>query len=221
MRSTRRVQFIWSLFLASVVLLAVGSPYGYFLGIAVFWLGIGVLAYSLARSRPSSFSKVLVLVWLLPPILLIVVASASTTTTRMIEGSAMEPTLDGQDRVVVSRYSMTLAGPERGDLVVFSPPTGSDVEFVKRLIGIPGDEIDLDGQGVFVNGEETAWVDGVTTNRRQNIYPVTVPPGEYFFLGDNRRVSVDSRNWGFVPESSLHGKITAVYFPLDHFNLFP
>ncbi|MDA1280302.1 MAG: signal peptidase I [Chloroflexi bacterium] len=155
-----------------------------------------------------------------------------TTQSFLIEGSSMEPNLLQSERLLVNRFVYAQApfslfgaeeylfnGPERGDIVVFHPPTGSETDFVKRIVGIPGDWIDLDGESVYVNGEKTSWVD-VSTARRRDDYPVQVPPGEYFVLGDNRRVSVDSRNWGFVPADSLVGRAWAVYWPLSEFQLF-
>ena len=144
----------------------------------------------------------------------------------------MEPTLLESERLLVNRFvyaqspvslfgddNYLFGGPERGDIVVFHPPTGSQTDFVKRIIGVPGDWIDLDGNSVYVNGEKTDWVD-VTTARRSNDYPVQVPPGEYFVLGDNRRVSVDSRNWKFVSADALVGRAWAVYWPFMEFQLF-
>ena len=155
-----------------------------------------------------------------------------TTQSFLIEGSSMEPNLLESERLLVNRFVYTqsplslfgdenylFGGPQRGDIVVFHPPTGSETDFVKRIIGVPGDWIDLDGDSVYVNGEKTDWVD-ITTARRGNDYPVQVPPGEYFVLGDNRRVSVDSRNWLFVSADAIVGRAWAVYWPIKEFKLF-
>lgn len=162
----------------------------------------------------------------------IFLALQATTQSFLIEGSSMEPTLVQDERLLVNRFvyaqspfslfgddSYFFGGPKRGDIVVFHPPTGSDTDFVKRIIGVPGDWIDLDGSSVYVNGEKTAWVD-VTTARRHDDYPVQVPDGEYFVLGDNRRVSVDSRNWGFVTGDALVGRAWSVYWPINQFQLY-
>jgi signal peptidase I len=155
-----------------------------------------------------------------------------TTQSFLIEGSSMEPNLLQDERLLVNRFVYTQApfslfgderylfgGPKRGDIVVFHPPTGSSTDFVKRIIGVPGDWIDLDGNEVFVNGVKTEYVD-MTTARRHDDYPVQVPEGEYFVLGDNRRVSVDSRNWGFVAADDLVGRAWTVYWPISEFQLF-
>jgi signal peptidase I len=156
----------------------------------------------------------------------------ATTQSFLIEGASMEPTLVQSERLLVNRFVYTQSsfsffgsegylfdGPKRGDIVVFHPPTGSETDFVKRIIGIPGDWIDLDGESVFVNGEKTDWVD-VTTARRTDDYPIQVPPGEYFVLGDNRRVSVDSRNWKFVSADAIVGRAWSVYWPVVNFQFF-
>ena len=154
------------------------------------------------------------------------------TQSFLIEGSSMNPTLVQDERLLVNRFIYTqspisllgdenylFGGPKRGDIVVFHPPIGSDTDFVKRIIGVPSDWIDIDGSSVYVNGEKTAWVD-VPTTRRHDDYPVQVPDGEYFVLGDNRRVSVDSRNWGFITADALVGRAWSIYWPISQFQLF-
>jgi len=155
-----------------------------------------------------------------------------TTQSFLIEGSSMEPTLVQGERLLINRFvyaqipidlfdddHFLFSGPRRGDIVVFHPPTGSETDFVKRVIGIPGDWIDLDGHSVYVNGLKTGWIDSKTVRRHDN-YPVQVPIDGYFVLGDNRRISVDSRNWGFVSSDSIVGRAWGVYWPFNAFTLF-
>ena len=155
-----------------------------------------------------------------------------TTQSFLIDGSSMEPTLVQGERLLVNRFvyfrspgslfgdeNYLFAGPQRGDIVVFHPPTGAETDFVKRIVGIPGDWIDLDGESVYVNGVVTDYVDQSTARRRED-YPVQVPESEYFVLGDNRRVSVDSRNWGLVPAESIVGRAWAVYWPVLDLRIF-
>jgi signal peptidase I len=155
-----------------------------------------------------------------------------TTQNFLIEGSSMVPTLVDEERMLVNRFvyiqspislfgndRYLFGGPRRGDIVVFHPPTGSETDFVKRIIGVPGDWIDLDGESVYVNGVKTTYVDGSTARRHED-YPVQVPEGEYFVLGDNRRVSIDSRNWGFVQADELVGRTWIVWWPFTEFQLY-
>jgi signal peptidase I len=155
-----------------------------------------------------------------------------------IPSSSMEPTLhcarpgvgceaSFSDRVLACRFCYRLWSPKRGDIIVFKTPPqaaiacGAGGTFVKRLIGLPGDTVREDRQGYI-------WIDGkrlnepyVAANRRledarTNDYAGStwhVPQGEYFFMGDNRGESCDSRKWGYVPRRNLIGKVIATYWP--------
>ena len=157
-----------------------------------------------------------------------------STQNFLIEGSSMEPTLIQNQRLLVNKFIYVQApfslfgnenylfdGPKRGDIVVFHPPSGSKTDFVKRIIGVPGDLIDIDNEFVYVNGKKTEWVDDITSRRRSDgYYPVEVPPGSYYVLGDNRRVSIDSRNWEFVSSNALVGRAWAILWPTSDFQIF-
>ena len=157
-----------------------------------------------------------------------------STQNFLIEGSSMEPTLRQDQRLLVNKFiymrsplslfgneDYLFDGPKRGDIVVFHPPSGSETDFVKRIIGVPGDLIDIDNEFVYVNGEKTEWVDTMTSRRRgDGYYPVKVPPGTYYVLGDNRRVSIDSRNWEFVVSKELVGRAWAILWPTADLQIF-
>jgi signal peptidase I len=156
----------------------------------------------------------------------------ATTQTFEIEGSSMQPTLIDGQRVLVNRFvyarssigpfgdgGYVFHGPQRGDIIIFHPPTGDRNDFVKRVIGLPGDEVDIRNGQVFVNGDHVDYVDDYTQERTYE-YPQTVPEGELFVLGDNRRVSNDSRSWGFVPREDVVGRAWVVYWPFGNFRLF-
>lgn len=155
-----------------------------------------------------------------------------TTQSFQIEGSSMDPTLLNGERLLVNRFvyarsglnlmgqeNYLFHGPQRGDVVVFKPPIGNETDFVKRVIGIPGDIIDIDGADVYVNGEKTEYVDEPTSRRRED-YPLVVPEDMYFVLGDNRSASNDSRNWGFVSADSIEGRAWIAYWPLSELKFF-
>jgi signal peptidase I len=149
-----------------------------------------------------------------------------------IPTSSMEPTLhcavpqpgceaNYSDRVLANRFIYHFREPERGDIVVFETPPavaqtcdgGGDV-FVKRLIGLPGDRISERNGAVFVNGrrlEEPYVSDGNRDSGSGG--PWNVGADEYFFMGDNRASSCDSREWGSVPRENLIGPVFAVYWP--------
>jgi len=160
---------------------------------------------------------------LIPAVLFYVLLMVATQQYR-IEGESMDPTLlDGQ-RILVNKFVFThngnggfvFHGPERGDIIVFDPPVSSPEDFIKRVVGIPGDEIDIRDGAVYVNGERVADDHGYTTSGVRG-YPLVVPEGEYFVLGDNRPRSNDSRAWGyaFVSADKVVGRAWFTYWPLS------
>ncbi len=164
---------------------------------------------------------------------LIFVALQATTQSFEIDGRSMLPTLEDQQRLLVNRFVYSRSpvslmgddgylfhGPQRGDVIVFQPPTNSTTDFVKRVIGVPGDTVDIRGGDVFVNGELTAFADDVTDARRFFEFPIEIPADEYFVMGDNRRASNDSRNWGYVHAEDIVGRAWFLYWPLNAFTVF-
>ncbi len=115
----------------------------------------------------------------------------------------------------------------RGDVIVFKFPQQPDRDFIKRVIGLPGDRLELHRKKVYVNGSainepyvqflEPPSVGGPprTDDLREEYGPVTVPPHQYFMMGDNRDNSEDSRYWGFMPESYVKGQALFIYFSFD------
>jgi signal peptidase I len=112
--------------------------------------------------------------------------------------------------------------PQRGDVIVFRFPEDEEKDFIKRIVGTPGDTVQLRNKVVFVNGQPlddkafTQRIDpGIidsTINSRDNFGPVTVPEGSYFVMGDNRDQSLDSRFWGYVREEKIRGKAFRIYW---------
>jgi signal peptidase I len=151
-----------------------------------------------------------------------------------IPSSSMEPTLHcarpgsgceagASDRVLANRFIYHLRRPERGEIVVFNAPKdacGTGGTFVKRLIGLPGDRL-RERNGVwFVNGKrlDESYVQPSRRDDGFNFY--VVPQGRYFFLGDNRSSSCDSRVWGPIPRSRLIGPVFATYWPPQRIHIF-
>jgi signal peptidase I len=155
-----------------------------------------------------------------------------------VEGSSMEPGLhDGQyllvNKAVYFRINLDrlgkyipfidggdeperflFRGPKRGDVVVFRFPRDPDRDFIKRVIAVPGDTIEVVNGTVFVNGVQLE--EPYITNLARYDYDLqTVPEGEYFVLGDNRGNSFDSHSWDFVPEDHIIGQAMFSYWPLD------
>lgn len=148
-----------------------------------------------------------------------------------IPSSSMEPTFHcaaapgceagSNDRIIANRFIYHFKDPKRGDVVVFeTPPRAEQVcgvggTYVKRIIGMPGERIAVQDGAVYVNGArlDEPWLEpGRQAN--QNFGPESIPEGEYFMMGDNRRLSCDSRQWGSVPRKNLIGEVFFVYWPL-------
>src|SRR2546426_10740358 len=137
---------------------------------------------------------------------------------------SMELTLEQNDRVLVSKLDYRFGVPQRGDIIVFNPPTDSTIPYVKRVIAVGGETIDLRDGKVYVNGKliEYAETRGQpTTPQAATIkYPFTVPLGTIFVLGDNRQSSSDSRTFGAVPVVNIIGKVTLRFWPFDRLVFF-
>lgn len=134
-----------------------------------------------------------------------------------IPSGSMIPTLEPNDRVLVLKFWDKFIGTyDRGDIVVFQYPLDPDRDFVKRLIGLPGDTVEIKDGRVFINSREIA-EPYVVFPDNFNMPPRDVPDGHYFFLGDNRSNSQDSRFWGFVPRAMLRGPAVFRYWPPSRF----
>lgn len=114
--------------------------------------------------------------------------------------------------------------PQRGDIIVFNPPTVSDKPYIKRVLGLGGDTMEVKGGSLFVNGvkvDEPYIAPNITDCNQANCQPWTVPDGDIFVMGDNRRNSSDSRVFGVVKIDSIIGKAWLTYWPLSDFGLVP
>lgn len=141
-----------------------------------------------------------------------------------IPSASMVATLEEGDRVLVNKLSYRLHDVNRGDIVVFErPPSEPDTgieDYIKRVIGVPGDVIDIKDCHVVRNGEvlnESYVADGACTSPQDEALPYTVPPGEVWVMGDNRQVSIDSRTFGSIRESTIVGRAFLRIWPLSHF----
>ncbi|MEG6615316.1 signal peptidase I [Peptococcaceae bacterium 1198_IL3148] len=136
-----------------------------------------------------------------------------------IPSGSMEPTLMVNDRIIVSKLSYHFEQPEYGDIVVFKYPMDTSRNFVKRLIGEPGDTVELKDSKLYINGEAMPESFLPAGLQYDNFGPIEVPAGQYFMLGDNRNNSEDSRYWGFLPEDLIVGKAVFIYWPLDRLSI--
>ncbi len=153
-----------------------------------------------------------------------------------IPSGSMEPTLLIGDHILVNKFIygtelpfsnkrlFAVRAPRGGDVIVFEYPRDPSKDFIKRVVGIPGDVVAEKNKVVYVNGKRT--VDSFAEHTdpgikpgdidpRDNFGPVAVPPGEYFVMGDNRDESYDSRYWGFVPMQNIKGEAFVIYWSWD------
>lgn len=128
-----------------------------------------------------------------------------------IDGSSMEPNLHHGEFVIVSKVNYRIGEPERGDVVVFDFPRNITEEYIKRIIGLPGEEIQIKDGQVFVDG--VALVEPYLKMEPRYEGEWIVSEGELFVLGDNRNNSSDSHNWGMVPLENVVGEALLVYWP--------
>jgi signal peptidase I len=133
-----------------------------------------------------------------------------------VEGTSMMPSLEDQERVFVNKFVYRLESIERGDVVVFRYPRDPSKSYIKRVVGVAGDRIRIDGGQVYVNDRAVNedYVPPAYTDARS--YPETVVPQQsYFVLGDHRSMSNDSRDFGPVNRSFIYGKAVFGYWPMD------
>ncbi len=133
-----------------------------------------------------------------------------------VEGTSMMPSLEDQERIFVNKFVYRLEPIERGDIVVFKYPRDPSKSYIKRVIGMAGDRIRIDGGQVYVNEQalDEDYVPPAYTDARS--YPeITVPPNSFFVLGDHRSMSNDSRDFGSVNQSFIYGKAVFGYWPMD------
>ncbi|MFN3325352.1 MAG: signal peptidase I [Bryobacteraceae bacterium] len=139
-----------------------------------------------------------------------------------VEGTSMMPSLVDQERIFINKfiYRFGLGEVQRGDLVVFWFPGDPTKSYIKRVIGVPGDIVEIREGSVLVNGRLLR-EDYVPEEYRdsQSMPPATVAPDHYFVLGDHRNSSNDSRSWGPVPRRYVYGKAVFIYWPIEKMGL--
>lgn len=138
-----------------------------------------------------------------------------------IPSGSMRPTLIERDRILVSKFIYRFQEPQRGDIVVFRYPENPKRPFIKRLVGLGGDRVEIRDGRLYVNGEVLDGTGIFAGNHYENQGPygqagqvIQVPADQLFVLGDNSASSHDSRFWGFVPRNYLIGKALCIFWPV-------
>ncbi len=143
----------------------------------------------------------------------------------IVSGASMENTFHSGEYLIIDQVSYKLGDPERGDVIVFRYPKEPSKYFIKRIIGLPGDTIDIQGSTVNLTTADgnTLTLDEpyIRSMNEETNLTTTLQTGEYFVMGDNRDASSDSRIWGVLPEENIIGKAFVRLFPFNEAGLFP
>ncbi len=133
-----------------------------------------------------------------------------------VQGTSMSPELADGERILVNKFLYYFGEIERGDVVVFWYPEDPELSFIKRVVALPGESVEIKKGNVFVEGRLIDEPYVIPRNADQRSYPpLQIRPGHYFVLGDNRRGSNDSRSWGLVPARYIYGKAFVRIWPLS------
>lgn len=137
--------------------------------------------------------------------------------SRVVEGSSMEVGLQDGQRLIVVKAAYWFGDPQRGDVVIFTHPLDPERTLVKRVIGLPGEWIEIKNSIVYVDGSplDEPYVKGTTSAFSK----MQIPDNYCFVMGDNRQSSSDSRSWGPLPEENIIGRAWLLYWPLEDWHL--
>jgi len=156
---------------------------------------------------------------ILPAILIAILINLFVGQPTRVHGRSMEPNLHTDQRLVVEKIGYRLHGPRRGDIVVFDIPEQSDELLIKRVIGLPGETVEIHDGQVYINNSPLN-ESYLTQETRGNYGPVVVPPLHVFVLGDNRSFSNDSRAFDAVPIEAIVGRAWLSYWPMKDLGFF-
>ena len=144
-----------------------------------------------------------------------------------VDGKSMEPNFHNAEYILTDKISYRISSPKRGDVVVFHSPQDAGTDFIKRIVGVPGDLVMVKDGYFYLNGTR---LDEEYINDPGKVAPgrflcvfatAEVPNGQYLVMGDNRLHSSDSREWGFVPRTNIVGRAFFRYWPVDVFGTIP
>ena len=172
------------------------------------------LAFRIKRQHWHLSVVLLAVVWLVLPLLLYLGINISTARVRN-DGYSMGITLPNESYILADRLAYNEKAPQRGDVIIFRFPLDPSQDLIKRVIGLPGETIEIRDGTVTVNG--TPLEEPYITEPPEYKGTWVVPEEHYFVLGDNRNDSRDSHQWGFLPHENIVAKAVWIYLPLDRF----
>lgn len=150
----------------------------------------------------------------LPALVIVIVVNLFIAQATRVEGQSMEPNLHNNERLIIEKISYRLREPVRGDIVVIRPQQHGIVPLIKRVVGLPGETVEIKLDQVFINGEALA-EDYLVQPTIGGMAAQIVPEAHVLVLGDNRNASNDSRSFGMIPYDDIIGRAWFRYWPLD------
>lgn len=138
-----------------------------------------------------------------------------------VQGNSMKPTLHNDNRVLVNKLAFKFSKPKTGEIVVFQSPVDPKQDWIKRVIGTPGETVSIKNSVVYIDGKKYPEPFLKYRHVSKNYGPLKVPPGHLFVLGDNRPISYDSRYFGMLSEKRLKGQAFVVWWPVSAMRWLP
>jgi len=144
----------------------------------------------------------------------------TTIQSSVVLGSSMEPNFETDQRLIVNKVIYKFDEINRGDVVILNPPANTDIDYIKRIIGLPGETVEIKKGLVYINGEPLS-EPYISSPPRYTMRKVEVPQGYCFVLGDNRNNSNDSHIWGPLPQDNIIGKVWLAIWPPSNWEIAP
>jgi signal peptidase I len=182
----------------------------------------------------TGFKKVFEFLWEIAKV--VIISLAIIIPVRMfviqpfiVEGASMVPNFHDGEYLVVDEISYRLTSLKRGDVVIFHPPSLPDVYYIKRIIGLPGETLEIKDDSIYITPvgsqksfklDESSYLSDAESNTGQNMKSVTLKNNEFFLMGDNRHNSLDSRRFGPVSMDHVRGRVLVRAYPFNQFTLF-
>jgi signal peptidase I len=152
--------------------------------------------------------------------LLVFLSLQVTIKSSVVFGSSMEPNFETGQRLIANKITYKIDEIKRGDVVILRPPTDNHIEYIKRIVGLPGETVEVRNGLVYIDGSPLS-EPYVLENPSYNMKRLTIPTDYYFVLGDNRNHSDDSHIWGPLPRENIIGKVWLSFWPPSEWEINP
>jgi len=154
----------------------------------------------------------------LPALVIVIVVNLFIAQATRVEGQSMEPNLHNNERLIIEKISYRFRDPARGDIVVLKPQQHGTVPLIKRVVGLPGETVEITQNQVYINGQPLQ-EDYLTEPTVGGMSSQIVPEAHLLVLGDNRNASNDSRSFGMIPYEDVIGRAWFRYWPIEELGL--